>query len=53
VKDLLAFLAFVLPRLFPDKLSSLRGDIAAWYRGAVERHLLRKKEVEDGQKKPD
>lgn len=50
---LLEFLGYLLQRLFPDKVSSLRGDMAEWYRGAVERAALRKKETEDGQKKPD
>lgn len=49
----LAFLGQLLQRLFPDKVSSLRGDMAEWYRGAVERAALRKKETEDGQNKPN
>jgi hypothetical protein len=49
----LELLAYLLQRFFPDKVSSLRGGIADWYRGAVERAALRKKEVQDGQKKPD
>lgn len=53
MNEFLAFLGQLLQRLFPDKVSSLRSDMANWYRGAVERAALRKKEVQDGQKKPD
>jgi hypothetical protein len=53
MNQILTFLGCLLQRLFPDKASSLRSDIANWYRGAIERATLRKKETEDGQKKPD
>ncbi len=53
MNQILTLLNFLLQRLFPDRTASLRSGISDWYRGAVERAALRKKETEDGQSKPD